>query len=104
MSNTDCWQKIVAEIFTISASLGGLLKSAKLVDFSDGVLKLEVYYKFHKEKIEEMKNREVLENVAEKVFQNKIKLECLLAEAPAKSELTDIKNQNIISVAEQMFS
>lgn len=106
MDRNDCWQKTVNEIFGISASFGALLKSARLVDFNEGNLKLEVNYKFHKEKIEEMKNKTTLENIAEKFFQNKIKLECLVAEVPVHNITnTDQKVEKSLSgVAEEMFS
>lgn len=104
MDIADCWQKTVNEILGISASFGALLKTARLVDFNEGNLKLEVNYKFHKEKIEEMKNKTILENIAEKFFQYKIKLECLVAEVPVNTQLTEVKNDNILGVAEEMFS
>lgn len=103
MDISDCWQKTVNEIFGISASFGALLKSARLVEFNEGNLKLEVNYKFHKEKIEEMKNKTILENIAEKFFQNKIKLECLVAEVPVVSSLEPKQEKTLSGVAEEMF-
>lgn len=103
MNNSDCWQKTVSEIYAISASFGSVLRTARLVDFKDGLLKIEVNYKFHKEKVEEMKNKTILENVAEKFFQDKIKLECCVAEVPIENVLQIKQEKTIVGVAEEMF-
>lgn len=98
------WKKILAEIKPISLSIAGLLSSAKPLSFEGDNLKLGVYYKFHKDKLEETKTKKILEDIALNIFGRDIRIECCLEEAPAKVQLTDVSNQNIINVAEQMFS
>ena len=44
-------------------SLNAFLKAAKPVGVKDNFLMIEVAYKFHKEKLEEAKNRDILEKV-----------------------------------------
>ncbi len=97
------WKRILEGVKPISLSIAGLLNSAKPISFEDNNLKLGVYYKFHKDKLEEAKTKKMIEEIALGVFGRDIRIECCLAEAPAKRELTDVKNENIISVAEQMF-
>lgn len=98
------WKRILSEVKPISLSIAGLLNSAKPLSFENNSLKLGVYYQFHKDKLEEAKTKKMLEDIALNVFGRDVRIECCLAEAPAKVELTDVKNENIISVAEQMFS
>jgi hypothetical protein len=98
------WKRILSEVKPISLSIAGLLNSAKPLSFENNSLKLGVYYQFHKDKLEEAKTKKMLEDIALNVFGKDVRIECCLAEAPAKVELTDVSNQNIISVAEQMFS
>ncbi len=98
------WKRILEGVKPISLSIAGLLNSAKPISLDDNSLKLGVYYKFHKDKLEEAKTKKMLEDIALNVLGKDIRIECCLAEAPAKVELTDVKNENIISVAEQMFS
>lgn len=100
----ETWNKVLTQVKPISASIAGLLQSAKLVSIQDKTLKLSVYYKFHKDKLEEAKTKKMLEDIAMSIFDEDIRIECLLAEAPAKVQLTDVKNDNILTVAEQMFS
>ena len=104
MMDEISWKKILAEVKPISLSIAGLLNSAKPLSFEDNRIKLGVYYQFHKDKLEETKTKKMLEDIALNIFGREVIIECCLAEAPAKRELTDVNNQNIISVAEQMFS
>lgn len=98
------WKKILSEVKPISSSIAGLLNSAKPLSFEDNKIRLGVYYQFHKDKLEETKTKKMLEDIALHIFGKDIRIECCLEEAPARRELTDVNNQNIISVAEQMFS
>lgn len=98
------WKKILAGVKPISLSIAGLLNSAKPLSLEEDKLKLGVYYKFHKDKLEEAKTKKMLEDIALNIFGREIRIECCLEAAPARQELTDVANPNIISVAEQMFS
>jgi len=98
------WSKILAEVKPISVSVAALLGSTKLLKFEGDKLNLGVYYKFHKDKLEENKNKLILEEAFRKVFDRQIKFECTLTDAPAKTELTDTENKNIMTVAEEIFS
>ncbi|EKE05074.1 MAG: hypothetical protein ACD_19C00426G0096 [uncultured bacterium] len=98
------WKKLLLSVKPISLSIAGLLSSAKPLSFEDNKIKLGIYYQFHKDKLEETKTKKMIEDIALNIFGKDIRIECCLEEAPAKVQLTDVANQNIISVAEQMFS
>ncbi len=99
------WTKLLSEVKPISISIEGLLRSSKLLDFDGKKIQIEVSYKFHKDKLEESKNRKMIEDIAQKIFQNQVILECLVSETPPQNvSLTNSTNQNIITVAEEMFS
>lgn len=98
------WNKVLSSVKPISASVEGLLRSAKPLGIEGKSLKLSVYYKFHKDKLEEAKTKKMLEDIATTIFGEDLRIECLLAEAPPNVQLTEVRNENIINVAEQMFS
>lgn len=98
------WKKIISEVKPVSFSIASLLGSTKLLDFSGDKLKLGVYYKFHKDKLDEVKNKKILEDAMQKVFEKEIRYECVLAEAPKNIELTENVNQNIMTAAEEIFN
>lgn len=76
---------------------------------------IEVFYKFHKDKLEEQKNRKIVEIGLDKVFGGLVKFRCVLAEKKpeAKNETRDIRNERqdvedgeggeIDKVAEEIF-
>jgi len=98
------WNKILTSVKPVSLSIEGLLRSAKPLSLENNKLKLGVYYKFHKDKLDEMKTKKMLEEIVLNIFGKEISIECTLTEVPPKVQLTEVNNQNIINVAEQMFS
>lgn len=68
------WPEIVAATKSHNHSLHAFLKAAKPKSLKDGILIIEVAYKFHKEKLEEPKNREILEKVIFDIMGKEIKV------------------------------
>ncbi len=90
-----------------------LLRAAKPVAYNGKALTLGVYYKFHKERIEEAKHRKILEEIVGKVLQSPTKVSCVLVDPPAKKVIEEAKietvltegtDHDIIKAAEDMFS
>lgn len=102
--DSNTWSKLISAVKEHSMSIGGLLNSAHVVELNENNLKLGVYYKFHKDKLEEAKTLKMLEDACLDVLGNNIRIEFCLSEAPARQQLTEVNNQNIITVAEEMFS
>lgn len=109
----DVWKNILAQIKTINTSIEALLRAAKPISFDGKILTLGVYYKFHKERLEEGAHRRVLEDVVAGVLGNPVKVVCTLTEPPVKNvtpplassgeTLTESKDQDIIKIAEEIF-
>jgi DNA polymerase-3 subunit gamma/tau len=112
------WKKILATIRPINTSIEALLRAARPVGFDGKTLTLGVFYRFHKERLEENRHRRVLEDVVERVFGNPTRVVCTLAEPPLKIEnkketdfvvekkdtvLTDAEDEDIISAAKEIF-
>lgn len=101
------WKKILSEVKPLSISVAGLLSSAKPLVFENNKLILSVYYKFHKDKLEEAKTKKMLEDIALNVFGRDIRIECCLEEAPAvqnRPNVVDANESNIIKAAEALFA
>jgi hypothetical protein len=60
------WGKFLKEVKPKNSSLEAFLRSAKPIDLDDDLLTIEFPYRFHKEKVEERKYREVVEEVLAK--------------------------------------
>lgn len=89
------WNKILDKVMPQSISIAGLLRSVIPLEFDGDKLKLGVCYKFHKDKLEEAKTQKMLDDVTLNILGKNIKIEY---------QLTEVKKENIMNVAEEMFS
>ncbi len=92
----------------INTSIEALLRAARPVSYDGSNLILGVYYRFHKERLEEVSHRKVLEDVAASVMGCPIKVTCTLTDPPIKKDistppLTETKDDDIIKIAEEIF-
>ncbi len=110
--NEDMWKVVLAKIKPINASIEALLRSSKPMEFDGKSLKLGVFYKFHKERLEDVHHRKILEDVIASVMGTPIRVICTLTDPPLKSVintvsvepiLTEGKDQDIIKVAQEIF-
>jgi len=109
----DIWNKILVAVKPINASIEALLRAARPVDYDGNTLKLGVYYRFHKERLEEQRNRILLEDVVTSVLSVPTRIVCILAEPPKKEAikinskkstvLTESDDKNIVKVAKDIF-
>ena len=103
----DVWKTILTRIRPINTSIEALLRAARPVGYDGSSLTLGVYYRFHKERLEEVSHRKVLEDVLASILGSPIKVICTLTEPPPKKiqevPLTEGKDQDIIKIAEEIF-
>ncbi|MDZ4209660.1 MAG: hypothetical protein U1C56_00610, partial [Candidatus Curtissbacteria bacterium] len=114
----DKWKDILTKIRPINTSIEALLRAAKPLCFDGKVLTLSVYYRFHKECLEEIHHRKVLEDVIGVVMGNPVKVVCTLAEnkqtvpnltppdgvlTEPDSVLTKGEDKDILKIAEEIF-
>jgi DNA polymerase-3 subunit gamma/tau len=74
------WDEIVKDASKANNSISALLKSSRPIYFVDGELTLEVTYKFHKERLENTKNREVVESAIKTHFVTVKSIKCALSD------------------------
>jgi len=100
------WVTIAEKVAGINSSLSSIIKNAKPVNIDKNNLTLEVYYSFHKERIEAVRNRQVIENVLAE-FIGECVINCIIGEKTAikvttkdlglknKGDLTDANVKNV---------
>jgi len=64
----DLWQSLIKTFEHNNFALLTLLKSCKLDSLDNGIAKVLVYYSFHKEQLEQNKNKELLNQAAKEIF------------------------------------
>jgi DNA polymerase-3 subunit gamma/tau len=79
------WTTLVNTISTTAPSLTFILKMCTLSTIDDSGLHLTFNFAIHKEKIEEIKNKKMIEDELEKIFKERIKIVCELNEEAVKN-------------------
>lgn len=105
------WNQVLAAVKPYNHSVEAFLRAARPKKIKDGALVLEVFYKFHKERLEEAKNRKIVNSGLVEVLGEEIEFECLLAESGKKPPMVFTAAQNqkensveINEIAEKIFS
>ena len=95
----ESWPEVLKAVAKENSSLNALLKTSKPLDLKDDCLVLEVYYAFHKERIEATKSRKVVEGVLSSIYDQKLKIQCKVSsEKPrnlSKKETGELTDYNV---------
>ncbi|HUS60152.1 MAG TPA: DNA polymerase III subunit gamma/tau [Nevskiaceae bacterium] len=110
------WPEILAHVKPLNHSVEALLRGCRPIKIDGQTLTLEVFYKFHKERLETEKCRQVVEEAASQILGNPIRLSCILGEKPNRpavnpAEDKDFKGsqepaerRNIVDLANDIFN
>lgn len=83
------WRELLTQIRPKNHSIEALLRATRPIDFHEGSLTLEVFYRFHKERLEEAKIRNIFEEVASEVLATPVRLKCVLGQKTPGPEVVD---------------
>lgn len=72
------WAQVLEAVRPQSRSVEGLLRGCEPVAMEDGVVVLGFYYQFHKERIEEPKNKAIVEKALSKALGRAYRIRCIL--------------------------
>lgn len=103
----NAWADVLMGVITHNHGVQALLKATRPINIVDNALILEVFYKFHKERLESPKNKKVVELVLLEMFGEDIVLACTLSdgkhEPKTKHESGELTDLNV-SVATDISS
>lgn len=82
---TDAWDQFLEKVRPHNHSLRALLSSSRPKECEDGnTLVLEMFYKFHLDKVKEPKNLQILEDVLTEVVGCRVRIKCILGDKSSK--------------------
>jgi len=85
------WEDLLTAVKPMNHSVAAFLKAARPKEVVGDTVVLEVFYRFHKDKLEEERNRRIVEEGLAKVCQGSFKIRCVLGE---KRELSQREAKN----------
>jgi len=74
------WQEILVGTKPFNHSIMAFLKASRPISWKEDMITVEVFYKFHKDKLEEKKNRDVIEKVISDIIGTELKVKFILGE------------------------
>jgi DNA polymerase-3 subunit gamma/tau len=72
------WATFIIGVSKNNFTLGSFLKACNPIAIQDGKVVLVCRYSFHKEKLKDLKNKQIMENVAKKLFKAKVIFDLIL--------------------------
>jgi hypothetical protein len=96
------WQEVLDGVRPLNHSVEALLKASRPSQIDGDVLILEVFYEFHKERLESDKCRTIVEEVASEVVNRPLKIKCILGQK-GKALASEKKEADVVQVAEEIF-
>lgn len=72
------WHDIIDELKPYNHSVAAVCRSARPKEVNNGIVVIEAFYKFHQEKLSEVKTRELIGTVLKKLFGEKVRVEVVL--------------------------
>ncbi len=75
---TEHWADFISELKPYNHSVAGVLRSARPKSIEHGIVTIEAFYPFHKDKLSESKTKDVLVSVLKKLFGEKVNVEIVL--------------------------
>lgn len=97
------WNNFLGVVEEKQAAIAMLLRSSKPLKAQDASLSIEVYYPFHKEKLEDMATRNLLKDCSLSFAGGNVDLEFILSQKPAVVLATEKKDENLIELAEELL-
>lgn len=101
------WREIMRLIKLQNHSAEALLRATKPRQFDGKTLEIEVFYEFHKERLEKEPYRTLIESVGAEVFGRNIRLVCKLSGSKQKAvdlvNITEVVEEDITKIAEEIF-
>lgn len=105
------WEAFLLRVKNVNAHVVALLRSTRPTDFDGDNLTVEVFYRFHKDKLTEPRIIKMLDEMFSEIVGDKVRLNFVLAQKETKptksvsvSDVVEISDKDIEKIAVEIFS
>ena len=95
-TDKEVWSKVLVAAGIKNKSVEALLKSSRPISYDGNILKLGVYYSFHKERLQSSPHRQILDEVIKNIFGNRVRIDCVIVDAPEASLSSTKRSQGVV--------
>jgi DNA polymerase III gamma/tau subunit len=94
------WKEFIKQSRELNHSITALLKSSKPIDIEGNFVILEVFYPFHKERLESPNNRKLVEKLMSEIYETGLSIRCQLSKnKPGKVKTGESGNLTDLNIA-----
>lgn len=97
----DNWNKVLKAVKPLNHSLEAFLRGCEATDVSNKSVTLRFFYKFHKDMVDQAKNRKLVEEELAKLLGREVRLKTVLGEKPQARKIKFEEVQNVEEVASE---
>jgi len=99
------WNELLTVVKPMNHSVAAFLRAAKPREVVDDALVLEVFYQFHKDRLEEERNRRIVEDGLIKTCGCRLKIKCVLGEKKVQKVKAENKSEDgdLYEIAKEIF-
>lgn len=98
------WEDCIKSVQTLNHSVAALLRSAQPYQIDKDMIIIKVFYEFHKGRLEQEKNREILQEAFQSIVGMKPKIKYILGEKGEQEQRQVDDDQNLAKMAEELFT
>jgi DNA polymerase-3 subunit gamma/tau len=91
----DVWNEILSLVKPVNFSTEALLRAARPVNYDGKTLTIGVYYEFHKERLDQLQHRKILEEVVMRVVGTPVRVNCKLV-APERKKVEEKSKEEVV--------
>jgi hypothetical protein len=91
------WEELLSGVKPLNHSVGALLRACRPKEVRGESLVLEVFYPFHKERLETEKCRAIVEEVAAEILSSPVKIKCILGEKEKRAPQANSSPGSVIT-------
>lgn len=97
------WEELVKSVSQRNSTLGALLRSGKPKQGKNGTARIDVYYRFHQEQLQQPKFKSIIENCGQKIVGKRVAFKFVLVNPPNDAELVEVpaETQQLEALAEE---
>ncbi len=95
LSSTLCqrWDRFLLTVEKHNSTLAALLRSGKPQAGKNGEARVQVFYRFHQEQLEQPKFKTIIEECGKRVVGERVRFKFVLLDTPKEAEVLDVPNK-----------
>ncbi len=99
----ESWGAVLEKVKKLNHHLYAILATSEISNCKNGILEIHVAYKFHKQRIDSVRSRQILSGLLEEIYGAKLSIESIVDASLVKQVYETNKNDSNENLVEEIF-